>query len=167
MEQQPYDKEQVALAYGGDWCDCIEKVIDGLSPKKLAVYCIEKGYRPFHEPKEDDLGVRYGYYLTTVKIEKTVGDKEEDRIVTDKSIVAGFGDFNHRPLETIQSVLRAIKTISQHERRTPQMISHDVVKCDEKKAPAIRQAKADIPDAMAQPGTRRYMQTSQGNIRTV
>jgi hypothetical protein len=146
--------------FGGTWCSCIHKVIEELTPKKLAVYCIEKGYKEMHKPSEDELGIRYGYYLRTETQLTRVGD---DELKKDINIAAAFGDFFQRDYESLKSVLIAIQKIATFEERFAQEVSEEVVGCDESKAPAVQATTPNRPDSPFAPNvTKRKIQTHQG-----
>lgn len=156
------DFSNLAEAFGGRWCDCIEKVIDQLTPERLAVYCMEKKYREFHKPTQDETGVRYGYYLRTVTELRTINEEE---IRQDVNVVAGFGKFFHRDYETLEWTLKAIQKIADFEGRTAQKVAEDVVKCDEKKAPPVHETSRAAPEAPFPATGRKIRQTSSGMRR--
>ncbi len=156
--KDPFDLKPLQQSFGGSWCDCIKKVFDGITPRKVAAYCIAMEYRPFHEPVADDIGVRYGYFLKTVKELTTVGKDEVER---EKNIVASFGEFYHRSYETRHSALQAIVKIADFEGRTPHQVALDVVEADESTVPEAK-AQKEEPRRAPAPGTRRYEQTANG-----
>jgi hypothetical protein len=153
------DLSGICRVYGGEWCDCIDRVIEKLTPRKLAAYCIAKKYPDFPKPTADELGTRYGYLLRTVRqLVNIPGEKEG--VEKNVNIVAAFGEFTHRPLETIQSVLNAIQRIAAHEGRSAQAVALDCLAADESVVP-VPVAPGDSPPAVV-PSVRRFVQSSQG-----
>ena len=158
-----FDLSALAQHFGGDWCDCIDKVLYQLTPKKLAVYCMKKGYSAYPKPiEEDGVGVRYSYFLEKVKEKKAVGDKEENVIIQERSVVAAFGDFHLRPYETTQSILQAIGNIAIFEERPAQKVAEDVVTMDEGEMPSFESDKAEKVARIFNPGHKRYVQDHAG-----
>lgn len=136
MERRPPPLE---LRYGGAWCDCITKVIQQITPKKLAAYCNNKGYREQHKPDLDEIGLRWGYYLYSVNEKMAVGEK--DQIDIARAVCAAFGEFFHRDYESLQSCLSAIMVLAGFEKRSPQAVAEDVIACKEEDAPMPEEKK--------------------------
>lgn len=133
MKPQIFDKRQLLSDYGGIWCNCIDKIVDEITPMKIAGYCIAKGYKPHHPPQQDEYAIRYGYYLTTEVELVQNGDGTE--IERPRKIVAIFGEFEHRPYETLKSCLEAILALSYFEKRVAQQVAEDIIKADESLVP--------------------------------
>lgn len=157
MVEQTFNMRAVARHFGGEWCYCIDEVIQGVTPKKVAAYCIGKQYKPYPEPVEDELGIRYSYLLGKFT-------EEENEVLTERSLTASFGDFSHRPLETIQSCMKAIASIGIKEKRSPQDVAHDVVKADEAIVPEPRKHVSDIYEPQM---NKRYQMDSTGANRAI
>lgn len=156
--------QELCHVYGGAWCDCIRKVIDAITPEKLAVYCAGK-YEQFRQAESDEIGVRYAYKLKVVKLSQREGDFE---IVREQNILADFGAFFHRPVETLQSVLKAIIKIAEHEKRRPHDVALEVAEADEARADFIAPIKktvADSPQMRAFNSAKKFMQ-ADGSLRS-
>ena len=156
--------DPMCQAFGGIWCDCIKAVIRKVTPQKLAVYLVKAGYRPMHQPREDELGVRYAYHLYVAHESQIISDKEE--ITRDRNVVADFGEFYHRPVETLQSVLKAIIRIAAHEKCMPHNVAIDVACCDESQAPEVKTA-AQEPETRTVSPNKRYNQGADGSLKAV
>lgn len=154
-EREVYD---LAAQFGGQWCSCIHQVVSRIRPVLVAAYCEMQEYKKQHPVIRDSSGVRYGYYLKDKTEVRSVDGREETKQF---KLIAGFGDFNRRPYETLQSCLKAISAIAEFERRSPQEVANDVIDADEKQAPEIPDKEEDERGGPPiSEGSKRYYQDS-------
>jgi hypothetical protein len=137
MKAQVWDKAALITSYGGSWCGCIDKIVDDITPAKVAAYCIGKKYPAQHPPHQDDISIRYAYYLKTIVEHTVVSDKHE--IDRERRIITACGDFKDRPYETLKSCLDAIIKLSEFEERPAQEIAEEIAKADESLVPEADQ----------------------------
>lgn len=158
MKLDKFETADLAHQFGGQWCDCIQKVIGPITPTLLASYCIEKEYRQQHAPLRDEAGVRYGYFLKNKVETRTI---QGEQIEKEYKLMAGFGEYTGRPFETLQSCLKAITNIAEFERRPPQAVAEDVLNADISLAPPVPEEETEQrgTSAMNQ-GARRHVQTT-------
>ena len=157
MEEELSEREyqQIADHFGGTWCDCLFSIMSKITSKKLAAYCIAKGYEQVHPPEADELGIRYDYKLRTDRETERQGETE---ITRERNILAQFGEFHHRPVETTQAALRGIMQIAIHEQRSPHEVALEVINTDDSQVPEPRQVTPQPIAPMAPNTTRRTWQ---------
>lgn len=158
MEMNRREIAELAHQFGGQWCDCIQKIIEPITPPMVAAYCVSKGYKQQHDPLRDEAGVRYGYFLKNKVETRTI---QGEQIQKEFKLMAGFGEFTNRPYETLQSCLQAITAIAEFEDRSPQRVAEDILASDVTLAPAPpEEVISEEPSSPMSRGARRYVQNS-------
>lgn len=115
-----HDVAKVAEKLCVGWCTCVTSIIKKLTPRALASYCEMMGFEPFPGAISDETGTRWTYLLRKENVMRDGKPAVANR-------VAGFGEFNEYPKNSLESCLEAVISISKYHGGDPKQIVEEIV----------------------------------------